>query len=106
MKQILFATVFTSIAALSTVAVAQEQSGSDIQIQGDTTIKAKVETVTTTAAGSDNIAETNIGTIGGDSVQIQGDTKIDVEAGTVTTSAAGSGNCAKTNIGSIGAKAC
>lgn len=87
-------------------AVAQEQQGGDIQIQGDTEINATAGTVTTTAAGSDNIAETNVGTIGGDTVQIQGDTTINATVDTVTTTAAGSGNCAKSNIGAIGAKAC
>ncbi|MBL4692549.1 MAG: hypothetical protein JKY92_04390 [Magnetovibrio sp.] len=91
---------------MSTGAFAQQQTGGKIQIQGDTTLKVDVETVTTTAVGSGNIAETNIGAIGGDSVQIEGDTKIEVKAKTVTTTAVGSKNCAKTNIGTIGAKSC
>ena len=106
MKKLTSLAVASVVFVMSTGAFAQEQTGGDIQIQGNTNIKARVETVTTSAAGSGNIAESNIGSIGGDSVQIQGNTNIDVKAGTVTTTAAGSGNCAKSNVGSIGAKAC
>ena len=72
-----------------------------VQIQGNTTINASGRNVNTTAIGKGNLAESNVGAIGG-GTQIQGNTGINASSDNTNTTAVGEGNKAKATVGGIG----
>ncbi|MBF0560516.1 MAG: hypothetical protein HQL37_00600 [Alphaproteobacteria bacterium] len=110
MRKILSVAVAVAAIALTGTAFAQSAGSvksmqssnpNGVQIQGNTNINASGNDINTTAVGSNNVAESNVGAIGG-GTQIQGNTNINASAEHVNTTAVGTGNSAKANIGTIG----
>lgn len=94
-------TIFRAVAAvgitsIASAAWAQAQGG---VIRGNTEINANAENVSTIAAGSGNVAKTNIGTVKGGTRE---NTKITVDVKNVSNVVTGRGRKGCVNIGTKG----